>query len=512
MYLYAGKVQGIQRYIFETNRLKEIIGASGIIEHICSPSFLELDNYAAGGNVPQLLVSAAGTIRVLFYDKGSAEQFTRSFPYRVHAAAKGVSFIQAIVPVKDSFEAAFRELENRLRIQKNKSSMSLVDIPVMAAVRARRTGRPAVSWDHEEALDISQNEKHQKLNSWGNELAQKLVAADQVDKIPVEMEHISGGESNKSWIAVIHIDGNQLGQTIIDLSRAFNQQAAAGGPSWTEFYTEFSHAISCATSSAASAAMKTIEPNRGGFIPVRPIILGGDDFTAIVSGKSALEFTRKYLEAFEKDSIVQLRKLKDSYPAYRNRIPAMITACAGIAFVKDSFPLHYAVELADELCKEAKSRIKAPQVGVHSGLMFHKVYSSIAKSYEDIVGLELVVGERFRYDVGPYLLRQDPERPDYFYTIDNLFKWKSILSQPEFPLSKLRGWMNTLESSEPRAKQDLRRLISELENKEKTHYSVALGLPEVLADFEAPTLETQNAIKDPRLTLHLHDAIAITTL
>ena len=40
-YLYGVSIQGIQGYIFETNKLKEIVGASNIIEDFCSLDFLE---------------------------------------------------------------------------------------------------------------------------------------------------------------------------------------------------------------------------------------------------------------------------------------------------------------------------------------------------------------------------------------------------------------------------------------------------------------------------------------
>ena len=41
-YLYAAAVQGIQSFIFQTNRLKEIVGASELVEEICTSAFSEL--------------------------------------------------------------------------------------------------------------------------------------------------------------------------------------------------------------------------------------------------------------------------------------------------------------------------------------------------------------------------------------------------------------------------------------------------------------------------------------
>ena len=40
-YLYGASVQGIQSFIFQTNKLKEIIGASELVEEICTSMFAE---------------------------------------------------------------------------------------------------------------------------------------------------------------------------------------------------------------------------------------------------------------------------------------------------------------------------------------------------------------------------------------------------------------------------------------------------------------------------------------
>ncbi len=39
-YLYGASIQGIQGFIFETNKLKEMVGASDLIEWFCSVEFL----------------------------------------------------------------------------------------------------------------------------------------------------------------------------------------------------------------------------------------------------------------------------------------------------------------------------------------------------------------------------------------------------------------------------------------------------------------------------------------
>ena len=38
-YLYGASVQGIQQFIFQTNELKDIVGASELVESICTELF-----------------------------------------------------------------------------------------------------------------------------------------------------------------------------------------------------------------------------------------------------------------------------------------------------------------------------------------------------------------------------------------------------------------------------------------------------------------------------------------
>ena len=63
-YLYGASVQGIQSFIFQTNKLKEIVGASGLVEEICTNLFEE--NFARKGIACELVVSAAGNVKCIF--------------------------------------------------------------------------------------------------------------------------------------------------------------------------------------------------------------------------------------------------------------------------------------------------------------------------------------------------------------------------------------------------------------------------------------------------------------
>ena len=136
------------------------------------------------------------------------------------------------------------------------------------------------------------------------------------------------------------------------------------------------------------------------YLPLRPIVLGGDDLTVIIRGDLAVDFTKTYLAEFEKQTKNLLGDLNDGNG---------LTACAGIAFVKSSFPYYYGYQLAEELCEEAKKDSKSfRNEKVRSCLMFHKVQDSFVESYDDITTRELtVVNEKESFKAGPYYLEND---------------------------------------------------------------------------------------------------------
>ena len=73
-YLYGASLQGIQSFIFETNKLKEIIGASEMIEQLCSSQFMK--KY----DIPDhnFIIKAAGNIKCIIRDKAKIQKIKKS--------------------------------------------------------------------------------------------------------------------------------------------------------------------------------------------------------------------------------------------------------------------------------------------------------------------------------------------------------------------------------------------------------------------------------------------------
>ena len=110
-YLYGAAVQGIQSFIFQTNKLREIVGASELVEEICTSKFAKL--LGKNGCYPDLkkqleddencILHAAGNIKYIFDKKEECEKIVREYPKAIYEFAPGVTVSQAVV-VFDNIE------------------------------------------------------------------------------------------------------------------------------------------------------------------------------------------------------------------------------------------------------------------------------------------------------------------------------------------------------------------------------------------------------------------------
>ena len=104
-------------------------------------------------------------------------------------------------------------------------------------------------------------------------------------------------------------------------------------------------------------------------LPIRPIILGGDDITFISHGKFGIHFARIFLEAFTNQNV------NDGKP---------LSACAGVAITRTKYPFYRGYQLSEDLCKQAKIRAHNEPDHNTSWLDFHIAYGGFSGSIEDI--------------------------------------------------------------------------------------------------------------------------------
>lgn len=451
-YLYGASIQGIQNYIFQTNELKDIIGASELVNEICHKfkTMYGKDSEHRG----KMIVHAAGNIKCIFDDEDACRRAVREFPKRAMEMAPGITISQAVVKIKDDSEYAKKaeELEQRLHAQRNHPVKSLTT-GLMAIERSRKTGLPATTIKY--AQDKKEKDEYldegivAKRNEKGCDLYRKLTGEDiKTGNRAYDTKDLTG---HNDWIAVIHADGNGLGEVVAELSGDYQR------------FKDFSDNLDKATIAAAQAAYtatkekeedekanRTLEK-----LKIRPIVIGGDDLTVICRGDLAVKFVKEYLEAFEKET--------------KERIGKKLTACAGIAFIKSSYPFYYGYDLAEALCGEAKKDAKSDKVKKANGnqapscLMFHKVQSSFVEDYAEIKRKELTTVDGGSLCFGPYYLNKesvDKVKDRERWTIKELSETVDKLNKEDNNRVKtaIRQWLTLMHEDAGAAKQHSKRV------------------------------------------------------
>lgn len=380
-YLYGASIQGIQGFIFQTNELKDIIGASELVEQACTSVFE--NEFKADG---QLLLSAAGNVKCLYTDEAQCRNAVLRYPKRVMEKAPGVTISEAVVKVRGSLSESLAALEKRLRAQRNRPAKSIVT-GCMAMERSRKTGLPAIFVDGAppELVDAG---SYSKRHTDGNYQLFKKIYNKIYDEtkegyadLVLDTKALTG---QNDWIAVVHADGNALGEVVAEI-------ATEGESSLRDFSVK----LDVATQTAARRACADVYTK--GALPIRPVVLGGDDLTVICRADVAIPFVQQYLKYFEEES--------------RKRIKHQLSACAGVAFVKSSYPFYYAYNLAEALCGEAKRDAKSGRgESIPSCLMFHKIQSSFVVNYDLIRTQELTPCSGHSFCYGPYYLQPQSDR------------------------------------------------------------------------------------------------------
>lgn len=149
------------------------------------------------------------------------------------------------------------------------------------------------------------------------------------------------GETRDNFIAVVHIDGNNMGARVSGIYERHKTP-----DSWDKCRTklqQFSNGIQKDFEDAFREMAEVVSrwcPS-GTVLPLRPIILAGDDVCFVTSGSIGLECARLFIEKLTKKTNDADQK---SY-----------AACAGVAIVHQKYPFHRAYDLAEDLCDKAKN-------------------------------------------------------------------------------------------------------------------------------------------------------------
>lgn len=462
-YSYLFEAKSIQSYIFSTNKLKEIIGGSELIEQLTAKEGLlrqtlttiDLDNTI------QLSRCGGAAFYAFSENKDAINRLANIWPLAFRQYAPDMEFIHAKAG-SDTRIKAFQEAHSRLMADRNCPKVKLPQAGVYTQ-RFARTGEPVaqtirVGKDTENVDQITAR-KRDFANS--EALVRRVAKTSQRDDWPVNLtpEDDDGKDfpfNDNRLIGLIHADGNGFGQLLMDL----NENVGKGkikDDQYIDVFHDISESIKQATEAAAEQAVEQTLTMERGLYPARPIVLGGDDLTMIVRADLALPFTQAFLTAFERESQMQFNQLRKNHPNLQGILPQKLTACAGIVYAKSSQPFSALHDLAEDLCKHAKKISKQDNnlldnKQVPSSLSFYRVTSTLLDDFSDVLKHELTA-QQICMSCGCYALEPHSRLPN----LGDLLKLQAFLAQSEVSQGALRQITGLMHQSPEQAQSRYRR-------------------------------------------------------
>lgn len=437
-YAYLFEAKFLQSYIFATNKLKEIIGAS--------EQLIELTNIEEDGLLGKCLDAldirqsvyfsrcAGGSFYAFSDNEQARNQLAELWPIVVQQFAPSMSFVVGIGEGEHE-STAFKNAQDQLFQNLNRLYPALpAGNPFVA--RAPRTGTLAskqVNVRGSKSLIDSATARKLKLFEGIQDRDDKFFSADASLSFPVNLSPEEGDAESKNFpyrktvnrIALIHADGNGMGQLLMDLRKELNNHK-----DYAKIFLAFSRALEEATVSATKQAIsEVIEPHAvQSVVPARPVILGGDDLTIIVRADLAIAFTKAFLLAFEEATRTEISAVWKQYGLSINT--NYLTACAGIVYAKSSQPIAQLAHLAESLCQEAKKQSKSkPANGVApSSMSFYRLTSSEIEDYQAIFESSLSVKDKdvlYVHTCTAYAVKENT----HLHTIDQVINLACIISR-----------------------------------------------------------------------------------
>lgn len=397
---YLFEARGIQRFLFASGKLKDMLGGSELLDYLC----------AEGGYLDQVLEKfdpkpgaprrAGAAFYLLFNSEDDARRFQTVWRLGFSNWVPGVEYVDTL----SSAESALKAVANgqqALREQRNILSAELPR-PGPLSERSPRTGIAAIKRDSkqkgEESLDAATATKRQfQRPDEDKSLAKRFLNEDGYFW-PNDFEQDTDDSTRfplaeRRLVGLVHADGNGLGELLRVLGDALK---GADDKAYKDIFRAFSDGLTTATQEAAQAASKAIilPAAEKQILPARPLVLGGDDVTIILRADLALPFTTAFLKAFEEETAKSMDKLKGAFKESKlptPDLPDKLTACAGICYMKCSQPFLAGHDLAEGLCKRAKTASRQQREErklpyMPASLAFHKVQDSLlddAKSQFD---------------------------------------------------------------------------------------------------------------------------------
>lgn len=360
-------LRAIQSYIFRVPRLKYIVGGSAIVDRFDRTTVPELVRgleasivFAAGGKgaVHCENETAAATVQKRLLHEahrlGLDIRFGVASTFRdaAHGADKLYPFVPELCDGHPCEMSGLYPVSNE------------VQGGTHGTVRRRIFDRSEETFRHfERRIEAEKPDFGPGLAGRGYRFLNSTDPIDAQGRPDPEGRAGRAALGRDRW-AVICMDGNDMG-------RQFREAEKLAGADLTGWIREMSGALDrCAIAAAvkgieravrlwskdkSNAQIDACECDGDVILPVRPLVVGGDDIIVLCHAAYAFDFVKAATEAWASRAEEEARKFGRRgeltlWPATGNRI----TISSGVLFAPASLPIHAAVPYAEALLASAK--------------------------------------------------------------------------------------------------------------------------------------------------------------
>ena len=447
-------VSGIQEYIFATSRLSENAGASEIVGRVLKerlPKVLEAVAKAMGGRtaanwrnaedfqIPQdadllaeIVYIGGGSAIVAYRNLDFYDKVNEAFAKDLLETSYTLSLATAYVDTdffhykkdRERLEEDLEAVKARMLRQRPMGALPIVAQEALTSLPVtQRYGSPdQAPCQNLSTLQALKRQAYEAIRHNAESLYGGSLPPDV--SLAVEMEDLISQKGVDGFVAVVHIDGNGMGELVRNASRE-----SMGYQDSVRQMRKLSQSIEAVYHETFDGVVKLVEqwvkktkkeaspffsPTlRGGTwtLPIRPIILDGDDVTFICNGRLGVPLAALFLRCLAKKA--------------NKEVP--LSACAGVALVNSHFPFNMAYEIAEACCQNAKKKRleeKAGGDGEDCGYFdFHIMRGAYMREIENLrEGAVGDGGKMSRLMMRPYRVAVSPDRGHSrsFDSLDNI--------------------------------------------------------------------------------------------
>lgn len=459
-----------QAYIFGSNKLKDNvrhsaniawITSSGYFESLAPDMFNEQENlvYAGGGHtVLQFADSETATAfvrkvtRQVYEDYPGLELFAKQHP----EAAEFAQMPDNQEPTLDDLKFLSEALERKKSLRRASFRQGTLGIEAINV----NTNKPVSFGAATDTLPEQENIKDKSMYPEG------------VHRVR-EFSKLGKAKENKSFIAVVHIDGNAMGKRVEEMRenlktsdwdtirselRKFSEEVDkdftaaykemnAKVWNWLKYDEKAFRMLELQTKKA-DGTKGDLNP----YLPIRRIISAGDDITFVAEGSIGIECAKIFMKCLANKT--------------NGTDGKEYAACAGVAIVHQKYPFYRAYEMAEMLCSSAKKYIVTNYGEDASAAMcaidWHVELGELTDSMEDLRQTYLA-DDGSHMELRPYIVCNNnaktykvPECKDYRSFVRT---WQNICGTGAYARGKykvLRDYLtHGVESAENYLKENL---------------------------------------------------------